>query len=411
MENKCTMAVEDPVLHEKSNLTDTSNMHDYYSIYVDGFDWGPCVTEVILEKSEIADITKLKVIEKRQVQEFHAPDFPIVVKEFERTVTGVGKTSEDKTMISLKESPEEGNPFVWSLKTGYNRWSNPYELRFIYEGKQLNVEPEPVQVVCRTDSLFKEKKFTSENGTKLKYAVHQPKGESHQLLIWLHGLGEGGDDTRILLLGNKVSALAEEDYQNALGDTWILAPQCPTYWMDTTGKGELAGMGIKNDGTSYYLSALIELIESFKKEINAEKTVISGCSNGGFMTVLLAMRKPDIADGWIPICEAQENVFISDADIDVLRNLPMYFIFAENDDTVNPDIYEKPAIERLRKAGADHLHVFHPKDVHDTSGKYDLPDGTAHPYPGHWSWLYYFNDQCDADGMKTSEFIKEIFRK
>lgn len=386
-------------------------MKGNYSIYVDGFDWGPCVTEVMVDQNTIVDASKLKVMEKRQVQDFNAPDFPIVVKEFERTVISIGTTADGKTMITLKESPEEGNPFVWSLKTGYNRWSSPYELRFIYDGRQLDVESKPQQVVCRTDSLFQEKEFISNSGLKFKYAVHEPKNKSHQLLIWLHGLGEGGDDTRLLLLGNKVSALAEEHYQHILGDTWILAPQCPTFWMDTTGKGELAGLNIKNDGTSFYLSALIELIESFKKEINAEKTVISGCSNGGFMTVLLAMKKPEIADGWIPICEAQEDRFISNADIDILKKLPMYFIYAENDDTVKPEIYEKPTIERLRKAGAENLYVFHPKDVHDTSGKYDLPGGSAHPYPGHWSWLYYFNDECDADGLKTSEFIKNIFNQ
>ncbi len=36
-------------------------------------------------------------------------------------------------------------------------------------------------------------------------------------------------------------------------------------------------------------------------------------------------------------------------------------------------------------------------DVHDTSGMYKNEDGTPYQYTGHWSWPYFFNNECVDD--------------
>lgn len=377
-----------------------------YSIYIDGFDFGPCVTEATLDVDGMEDASKLKVTEKKMAVDFTKPTFPTAVGEFPRTVTGV-KTVDGKTVVSLNASPMEGNPLVFTMPEMVNRWADPYELHFEYDGKKLDLNDKPESRTYVTDALFEERTFTATDGISMKYGVYKPKEDTHNLIIWLHGMGEGGNDVTIDVLGNKVFALAQDHYQEAVGGAWVLAPQSPTFWMDKTGDSPIS----ENDGTSYYTKALIELIKAFEEEIQADKVVLSGCSNGGFMTMRLAIDAPELFDGYIPICEALADQFITDEDIQNLAKLPMYFIYAEDDTTVKPDLFEIPTIERLKKAGADKLHVFHPADVHDTTGLYKGPDGKPWKYMGHWSWIYYFNDECVADGVKTSDFIKKCFEK
>lgn len=77
---------------------------------------------------------------------------------------------------------------------------------------------------------------------------------------------------------------------------------------------------------------------------------------------------------------------------------------AENDTTVKPEDYEAPTIERLKKIGGNiHISVF--DDVHDTTGLYTTEDGAPYQYMGHWSWLYFFNNECSDNGTNLWEWM------
>ena len=74
----------------------------------------------------------------------------------------------------------------------------------------------------------------------------------------------------------------------------------------------------------------------------------------------------------------------------------MWFVYAENDTTVDPAVYEAPTLARLKAVDAKvHTSIF--ADVHDTTGLYKGDDGQPYQYMGHWSWLYFFNRQCKDD--------------
>ena len=45
------------------------------------------------------------------------------------------------------------------------------------------------------------------------------------------GAGEGGNDPRLNTLGNEVTALYSDEFQSVMGGAYVLAPQCPTFWM------------------------------------------------------------------------------------------------------------------------------------------------------------------------------------
>ena len=100
---------------------------------------------------------------------------------------------------------------------------------------------------------------------------------------------------------------------------------------------------------------------------------------------------------------------ITDEQLESIKKLPIWFVYAKNDDTVIPDIYEAPTIARLQEIGADvHTSIF--EDVHDTTGLYAMEDGSPYQYMGHWSWLYFFNNQCEENGISLWQWLSEQHR-
>ena len=404
-----------------------------FDVRIDGYDWGCGTTKIYLHLDSIPDTFRkedLSVKEYKQITDFSkAPEFPIVEAEFERTILDAYFADKQgnridqpsgEAVIELGVSPSEGSPLLFSMHTQFNTWAKPYELRIdVKDPSSLTCGGEPAEYVIdpvykkRTTSvdMYQEAAFTASDGVSYKYVYYQPEEKSDVLVIWLHGLGEGGiKDTGpiIPVLANKAAVFAQESFQKKCGKVNVLAPQCPTYWMDRDGKmTNFKGGRIDADEVSFYTESLIELIESHIAKTKAEKVVLAGCSNGGYMTMVLTIHRPDLFDAVIPVCEALRDDCISDGDIEKIKDKPLYFVYSEDDPVVDPKIHEIPTIERLRKAGASDLHVAASEHVFDKSGKYFMPDGKPYQYMGHWSWIDLFNDDCDADGLKAFDFIKD----
>ena len=180
------------------------------------------------------------------------------------------------------------------------------------------------------------------------------------------------------------------------GKAYVLAPQTPTFWLQYNEQGDWQG----NPGMpSVYTATLKELIDNFVAEhpaIDKNRIVIGGCSNGGYMTMNMVLQYPDYFAAAYPICEAYKDSGITDEQLNNIKNIPLWFVYAKNDTIVPPEDYEIPTIARLKAIGANlHTSIF--EDVHDTSGKYKGEDGTPYQYMGHWSWLYFFNNECTDD--------------
>jgi predicted peptidase len=195
------------------------------------------------------------------------------------------------------------------------------------------------------------------------------------------------------------------------GAAYILAPQTPGFWLEYDEKGNWAD----NPGVpSIYTRALKELIDAFVAEnprIDADRILIGGCSNGGYMAVNMALQYPDYFAAAYPICEAYMDSGITDEQLAAVKDLPLWFVYAENDTTVAPGVYEAPTIARLKALGANvKTSVF--ADVHDTTGLYQQEDGTPYQYNGHWSWTYFFKNECldDATGENLWAWLGEQSR-
>lgn len=396
--------------------------------YVSPFDWGPAITRYEIEFDapvQLGDAKDLLVGELHQDAPQFSMHVPPELKLEVRQPKTVELSADGKTLtLSYDPLPFEGNPFVFYEM--YNRWSQPFRLQLeTRETDTLTSEGEPVKVrIDETvefhtlvDDLFWGT-FQASDGLELEYGLAE-NPEADTLLVWLHGLGEGGYrdndhiDGRTIWLAAKVSALLAKDFQKQVPCS-ILTPQSPTFWMDETGEGTSLLESTENvikEGISVYTEALHELIEAIRKQTGAKKVIIAGCSNGGYMSLLLARDFGREYDAYLPICEPMPDKLLSDSQIEELAALPMYFIYAKTDDVIGIEDTVIPTLERLEKVEGSQTQSAVLERVEDTTGRY-LLNGKPLEYPGHWSWMYFFNDNCQSqDGLRPWKWLADQLTK
>lgn len=383
-------------------------------------DWGPAITKVIVDLGRPVPVNSVttdtfKVNVKISDPRLANP----LLNEGEREITNAYVSDKDGNpakgtgkyvVLEMKFGPNVplsiAMNYDWQ-KTGFNDWTdNEYTITQQEEIK-TNAGTISGLVVDQFSGGVRElvDEFDAGEATyddvTLTYADFEPKKDSgkNPLIIWLHGAGEGGTDPTIPISGNKAVDFASDDIQSYFGGAYVLAPQTPTFWMDG-----LTGFG---DGTSKYQDALMSLIEDYvanNKDIDTDRIYIGGDSNGGYMTMLMIRDYGDYFAAAIPTCEALRDTLITDKQIEEMKDVPTWFVTAANDTTVPVNQYTVPTYERLIKAGAENVHLSLFKDVVDTSGLYKNEDGTPYQYPGHWSWIYVYNNEVSKviDGKEIT---------
>lgn len=222
------------------------------------------------------------------------------------------------------------------------------------------------------------------------------------LILFLHGAGEGGDDLPIAYSGNRVTAFTEPENQAKFGGAFVLVPQCETMWLDD-GSGKYG-----TTGRSKYTEVLKYLVDEFICRygscIDTDRIYIGGDSNGGFMTMRMLMSYPGFFAAAFPICEAMLDERITDADIERMKDTPIWFTHAKNDPVVVPAKYVVPTYERLMKAGAKNCHFTFWDKLIDRYAGFTDEKGEPWEYFGHLSWIPLFNDDCrlDYDGQPVT---------
>ena len=414
-------------------------------VVVVGDDWGPAVTTTIIHFNESIDASSVSadtfsVSENKESfnyaalmdEDFEGDPAEHIIATTERTVLdaytcdekGNKTDSSEYVALELSYSPDEGNPFCYDVFTWKNTVCSPYELEVtLNDGQSLKSAggDDISDIIIDSDidlslegAIYPQLENVDLSGTysddkyTLTYGSYVPKedGNKHPLVIWLHGAGEGGSQNEIAVLGNEVTSLYSDEFQDVMGGAYVLTPQTDTFWLTYNENGDWQD----NPGTdSVYLETLKGLIDEYvasNSNIDTNRIYIGGCSNGGYMTMDMIMSYPDYFAAAFPICEAYADSGITDAQITAIKDLPVWFVYAKNDTTVNPEDFEIPTINRLEAIGANvHSSVF--DDVHDTTGRFTGEDGEAYQYMGHWSWLYFFNNQCEEDGVNMWTWLAE----
>lgn len=413
-------------------------------IVVRGFEWGPGVNKVILELDTEVDSV------------LPDDDISIVTSHYERTVTAAylsdsmgyeTKTASKYVTFELETSFDcTGSPFEVDMETELNVWADEYYVNLsVVVVKDDTLFPVTLYADCIENRICPELSRFTEPATftgeyenpltremdtlTLTYTAYEPDSldswEQNPLIIWLHGLGEGGTDIEKTILGNEASALTESDIQNHFisGEqtgAYVLIVQTPTYWLDAGDNTYHRG-----DLPSRYTEILMDTIEAYiesNPDVDPDRIYIGGASNGGFMTLEMLIHYPDYFAAAFPCCPAYSYnvyakdfmgnyrtfflnqyiktnwVYLTEDKIDALLETPIWFLQAATDTIVPAFDYTIPVYRALLQAGAENTWCSLYFGAMGTESADTL-------YLGHWVWIYLLNDQVCY--VQDTEAIRE----
>lgn len=403
----------DSLKQEDTNMSETVSAEmTSAKMEIRGFDFGPSVSKVTIEvpgEEQKSDLTPdmFSVSEEKEDNAFSYNEDRTVKDVYYSDENGNRlsdpKASGGKTFITLElqETPDEGLLTYYDDPSAKDHWYKNYAITVKMPGdKEITIREGKEYPEVRDVDLTGI--FTGKEGHTLLYASFEPKNASAEdlrpLVIWLHGGGSGGTDPLMALYGNKVVALFGEEFQNTMDGAYVLVPVCPWFWSQYMEEGAWQNNGGED---SVYLHDLKELIDTFADSHHVDKNriLIGGCSNGGYMVMDMILNYPEYFAAAFPVCELFDPEGITEEKLQGIKDLPMWFIYSADDMTVSPMQFEEPLLARLSAIGATGLHVSAYPNVTDTSGKY-TKDGKPYQYYGHFSWIYFFNNDC-RDGELT----------
>lgn len=446
-------------------------------VYVGSYDWGACIEKIVVNAGRLVSpqAVRAKDFDVNQILYPKSTNMGMikgglsVTDAFASDAKGNKVTAPSQYITILTDvypEAENASPFV-SISFG-GRFQNYYGYKI--KNSELNLSVTEVkgfvnEAVARFEaSSFdyivpaseEEKANPNYEETKitLPYMAYIPPAEQTEqaeqsskipLILWFPGMGESGTNPYLVLFGTKASALSGEKIQSHFENgAAVLAPQCPTGWLETTEKSFMGarywapidkdsvigkvkrpftrlfdrffvlGSETKEEripfaAVSYYTEPIKKLLYTFlaeHPEIDRSRVYVGGCSVGGYMTMNMMIQSPELFAAAFPVCEYYLDSKITDSQLKMLAMKPFWFTYALNDESVNPEKNAIATIKRLREAGAENLHVSEFRTVVDLSGRYlkkrnakpnDSEYGLPYEYDGHESWIYVLNDAC-ADG-------------
>ncbi len=367
-----------------------------YTLVVEGFDWGPMVNKVIVvldAPTKTVDMQDYAVVAERS---HSCAEVPAAFAKGSRTVVFAyvsddkGNRLEESPFITLVLAVAPNSPIGSALQYSQkpacrgNQWVD-YKVTVTNTKTSQMWNKEKKRIMPLVDEFDLTGKYTYETGKTMSYAHFTPKKAAAKapLIIWLHGGGEGGTDPTIPLIGNKAFNYASSDIQKYFGGAYVLVPQCPSAWMHNE-----KGVTQPGSGEDVYNVGLMALIKEFVKThpgIDTKRIYVGGCSNGGYMSLKLILKEPSyFAAGYISAL-AYQSQYITDAQINSIKNVPIWFIHSKDDKTTDPLTTAVPVYERLKKAGAKNVHFSLYNRVTDLTGMFG---GENYYFNGHWSWIY-----------------------
>jgi predicted peptidase len=122
---------------------------------------------------------------------------------------------------------------------------------------------------------------------------------------------------------------------------------------------------------------------------------VTGCSNGGYMSVKMTTVYPELFAASVPICgvvaprQAGGPPLVPDAELAAIST-PTWLVTSRDDTTVDPI------------ANTVHAHDLIPGSLMTL---YDNVTWNGYRFPGHWSWIYVARNDPSIDGTHVWQWM------
>ena len=186
-------------------------------------------------------------------------------------------------------------------------------------------------------------KFESFNSKdqSLNYRILYPKNfdktKSYPLTLFLHGIGERGDDNELQLKYVDKVFLNQNNYDNY--QSLVIFPQAPLddNWSSRVlTDEEVRQVFPENERPTKSLQLVIKLMDSLVKEdfIESKRVYLSGLSNGAMGSFELLKNRPNMFASAVLICGGGNPIWAED----FAKNTPVWVAHGSDDNVVLPEL-------------------------------------------------------------------------
>lgn len=221
------------------------------------------------------------------------------------------------------------------------------------------------------ESRFESMQYTDESGNILLYRLLKPKmvheQRTYPLVLFLHGLGERGNDNKAQLKWGVKNFATDENMEKY--PCFVAAPQCPMndLWVALE---DLSPPYTMAEEPAEAMRMALELVRALQQEypqIDPKRIYVTGLSMGGFGTWDVIQRKPDLFAAAVPICSGGDTT-----KAERIAHIPIWAFHGVEDRLVIPE-WSRDMIKAIQEAGGN-------------------PKYTEYPGIGHQSWIKAYSD-------------------
>ena len=181
---------------------------------------------------------------------------------------------------------------------------------------------------------------------ELDYLLYLPQGYDTKktdwpLLVFLHGVGERGDDLELVKQHGPPKLVAAGKNLPFI----IVSPQCPErlWWPSITGK---------------VMALIDETVENY--DVDESRIYLTGLSMGGYGTWAIGCTYPERFAAIAPVCGGGKT-FVAEC----LKSMPVWAFHGANDLVVSPG-ESKEMVDAINKAGGNAKMTIYPNTGHDS---------------------------------------------
>jgi len=207
----------------------------------------------------------------------------------------------------------------------------------------------------------------TEKRVSLKYLLFLPKEYNHRqrakwpLILFLHGMGERGDNLELVKKHGIPKILEERDDLPCI----VISPQCPLHSMWTMELDALHGL-------------VMNAMKTYK--VDKSRIYLTGLSMGGYGAWHLAEAYPRLFAAVVPICGGAQPMIGFPERIKALKKVPIWAFHGAKDNVV-PLERSQELVDVLGRNKGNIRFTIYPDAGHDSWTE-------THDNPELYEWLF-----------------------